>query len=389
MTAETLALAWYDKFNRFAADLYPGRYTMEKCRELAELALAIKARVAEKGSVVAVHNYLYPEFHELGDLLGDAHLIGDSLGLSLEVARRGAPRVDFQSVYFMGATAKIITGDATRVFVSDSPDVLGCSLVFGTDHRAIIRWKQVNPDGVVITYVNSDAYTKSLSDYVCTSRNTHLIIAKAAAENPGKRIFVVPDKFLGAVMRQKAAALGADPSLVDIYTQRFGGFNACCYVHEKIGDDAAEVALEENPGAELIIHPECGCASTCLFKLEAGIIPRERAYFLSTSQMLERASESDADKFLIATELGMIYRLRKELPEKEFEAVSPEATCKFMKANTFEKLLRELEEDRLEIVLCDDCCDPKRPYRDEQVVHIPRSTAVAAKVGIDRMLAIR
>lgn len=385
MKAKALASQWYELFNTFADDLYPGRYTPEKCRELAELAVAILAKADEKNALIVAHNYLLPEFHEL---IEDKSLIGDSLGLSLEVARRKAPRVDFQSVFFMGATAKIISPES-RVFVPDTPQVLGCSLVFGTSHRWIENWKRQNPDGIVVTYVNSDVAMKAMSDYICTSRNTHLVIAAAAKQFPGRRILVAPDKFLGAVMRQKAAQLGVDPSLVDIYSYAHDGWNACCYVHEKIGDHVLEDQLDADPDAELIIHPECGCANTCLLKLEAGIIPRERAYFLSTSQMLERASTSSAKRFLIATELGMIYRLRKALPEKEFVPVSQDARCRYMKECTLEKLLTELETDRLEIVLCDDCCHPQFPYQDEQVIHIPRSAAAAARVGIDRMLAIQ
>lgn len=389
MTAKETAAKWYDLFSRYAADLYPNRYTPEHCLALAEQAEEIKALAAAKGSKIAVHNYLLPEFHEIADY------IGDSLGLAINVRGSGARRVDFQSVFFMGATAKIILGDRARVFTCDTPEVLGCSLVFGTDYGWIERWKKQNPEGLVATYVNSDAYTKSISDYVTTSRNTGMIIAEALRKHPGRKILVLPDKYLGYVMKAKALEefppeqrqeLGA---LIEIYTHPFGGYNACCYVHEKIGDDAPERALEEHPDAELMIHPECGCASSCLYKLDAGILPRARVYYLSTEQMIWRAKKSDRKTFMVATEKGMIYRLRKELPEKTFLPVSDEAECRFMKANTFDKLLRSLKEDRYEIVLCDDCCDPKKPYQDDRVVHIPRSVAQQAKVAIDRMMEIR
>ncbi len=382
--ATNLAHTWHDLFNRHAGDLYPGRYTEEKCRELAEQAIEIKARVREKGSIIVAHNYLYPEFREIADM------VGDSLGLSLHVKSQSVPRVDFQSVFFMGATAKIIVGNKTRVFVSDSPQVLGCSLVFGTDYEWLHRWKVENPDGVLITYINSDAYTKSISDYISTSRNTDKVIVRAAEEHPGKKILVLPDKYLGFVMKAKAVEQGVNPDLVEVYNVRKGEFRSACYVHEQIGPDAPEIALFENEDdAELMIHPECGCASSCLYKLNAGLIPRSKAYFLSTEQMVLRARESSTKTFIVATEKGMIYRLRKELPEKKFVPVSMNAECRFMKANTFEKLLRSLKEDRLEIVLCDDCCDPKNPYQDDHVIHIGRSVAEKARVAIDRMLTIR
>jgi quinolinate synthase len=389
MSAKETASRWYDLFSRYAADLYPGRYTPEHCLALAEQAEQIKALAAEKGTKITVHNYLLPEFHEIADY------IGDSLGLALNVRGSGARRVDFASVHFMGATAKILLGDRARVFTCDTPQALGCSLVFGTDYAWVELWKKQNPDGLVATYVNSDAYTKSISDFVTTSRNTGMIIAEALRKYPGRKVLVMPDKFLGYVMRAKALEefpperreeLG---KLVEIYSHPFGGYNACCYVHEKIGDDAPEQALDEHPDAELMIHPECGCASSCLYKLDAGILPRGRVYYLSTEQMIWRAKKSERKTFVVATEKGMIYRLRKEIPEKTFLPVSQEAECRFMKANTFDKLLRSLKEDRYEIVLCDDCCDPKKPYQDDRVVHVPRTVAQKAKVAIDRMMEFR
>ena len=105
MSAQAVADRWYELFSRHAEDLYPGRYTREKCLELAEMGLEILVRAAAKGSTIVAHNYLYPEFHEI------AHFVGDSLGLSLRVRDMGATRGDFESVFFMGATAKIITGE--------------------------------------------------------------------------------------------------------------------------------------------------------------------------------------------------------------------------------------------------------------------------------------
>lgn len=120
---------WYEDFNRFAADLYPGRYMRLKVRELADISLEIEALAVQVGSTIATHFYTYPEFHELR-----GGLLGNSLGLARKVRDSGAKRVDFESVYFMGETAKIIGGDAVRVFVGDTPDVISCSLVEGTDH---------------------------------------------------------------------------------------------------------------------------------------------------------------------------------------------------------------------------------------------------------------
>lgn len=386
--AAQLAQHWYEQFSRHAEDLYPGRYTPQLCRELAERAVEIRALARERGSTIVAHNYLYPEFHELADM------VGDSLGLSLHVREIGAPRVEYQSVFFMAATAKIITGDRTRVYVPDHPEPLGCSLVFGTDHAWLERWKAKNPGGVMVTYINSDAYTKSLCDYVSTSRNTDKIIVRALLDNPDAKVLVLPDKFLGHVMKQRALdslqeqGTTVDPDRVEIYEHRVGEWNACCYVHEQIGEHAVDHMLEEHPEAELMIHPECGCASSCLYKLHAGVIPRARAYFLSTEGMVERARQSDRKQFIVATEKGMVYRLRKELPEKEFIPVSLQAECRYMKVNQLDKLAASLRNEAVEVVICDDCCDPRAPFEDEHTVHIPRSVADKARTGIERMLSI-
>lgn len=391
---QRLAAEWYEDFNRNAGDLYPGRYTAAFCRERAELAVEILRLAREKGSVIAVHNYLYPEFHRI------ATFLSDSLSLARMVRESGARRVDFASVFFMGATAKIDLGDRARVFVPNTPQVLGCSLVSTTDYAWIERWKALNPGGVLVIYINSSAYAKCVSDYVMTSGNAAQMIARAVIENPGKKVLVLPDKFLGMVMRAKALdpnpADGSAPLIpehlraaaaenIEIYTHAHGGFNASCYVHEQIGDDAPETALEEYPDAELMIHPECGCASSCLLKLEQGILPRGRVYYLSTEQMVEHARRSAAQEFVVATEIGLIYRLRRELPHKTFHMVSSQASCQYMKRVSFEDLAHSLREDRLEIVFCDDCCDFQNPYQDDRVVHIPRTVANGAGRGIGRM----
>ena len=381
MRAQELATKWFESFSRYAADLYPGRYTPEFCLALAEQALEVKALATLKRSVIAAHYYQYPELQEVADL------VGDSLKLALGVRDAHAKRVDFSSVHFMGATAKIILGDATRVFVQGTPAVHGCSLVFGTDHKWIERWKAKNPGGVCVTYINSDVRTKVLSEYISTSRNTAAVIARAAREHTGQ-ILVLPDKFLGHAMRAQAVREhGVDPSRVEVYANPFGGHHASCYVHEKIGDDAPERALEQYEDAELMFHPECSCSSSCLLKLEQGILPKDRVYYISTEGMLERARKSPARRFIVGTELGMIYQLRKRMPEKEFIPVSSEAVCGFMKQNTLSKLLASLKSDHYEIVL-DETSDPLTETVDEEcgVIRINRIAADAARAGVMRML---
>ena len=147
----------------------------------------------------------------------------------------------------------------------------------------------------------------------------------------------------------------------------------------------AEVANDPNVG--ILIHPECGCASSCQLKIEKEKIDT-RAYIASTNLMLQYARQSSAKKFYVATETGMIYRLRKEVPEKEFVPVSFDATCRFMKACNMPKLLKSIKTGTRKIVICNDCCDPKRPYQDETVVHLQRSIKEKALIPVQRMLSI-
>ena len=341
---------WYEDFNRFAGDLYPGRYTRAFVEELAEQGKRAKVLAAEKQSLIVAHNYQYPELQEV------AEEVGDSLGLSAFVAKRHAPRVDFCGVWFMGETAKTIVGDRARVFVPDEP---GCSLVASIDHYRIERWKEAYPDGVVVSYINTDAKTKALSDYICTSRNAPKILQHAADHHPGKRILFLPDKYLGAYSVSQTTV---DPALVDLY-------DGACHVHAKIGETALDDAFDAHPEAELLIHPECGCSSSCLAKTMRGEGPYQRAYYLSTEQMITHAAQSPAKEFIVATEMGMLYRLRKELPEKIFHPVSAEAVCEYMKMNTLDKLVRSLENDVVEVKL-----DPQ--IREQ------------AQAAIERMLTI-
>jgi quinolinate synthase len=176
---------------------------------------------------------------------------------------------------------------------------------------------------------------------VCTSRNAAQVVSHAAAQYPGRRILFLPDKYLGAVVLSQTRL---DPELVDLY-------DGACHVHAKIGETALEEAMESHPEAELLIHPECGCASSCLAKTLQQGPAFGKAYFLSTEQMLWHARTSPAAEFIVGTETGMLYRLRKEVPEKTFHPVSPQAVCEYMKMNTLEKLLDSLRHDRVEITV--------------------------------------
>ena len=321
---------WYEDFSRFAEDLYPGRYSRDYVRLLVEMSDEVQSLARQKSSTIVAHNYQYPELQEVADT------VGDSLGLSQYLASRKASRVDFCGVLFMGETAKVILGDDSRVYMPDQP---GCSLVDSIDHRRIDHWLAHNTDGVIVSYINTDALTKARSQYICTSRNAAQVLEHAVQQHPGRRILFLPDKYLGAVALAQSSV---DRSRVDLY-------DGACHVHAKIGETALEEAFDRYPDAELLIHPECGCASGCLSKTLGGAAPYQRAYFLSTEQMLWRAKSSPCGEFVVGTENGMLYRLRKSVPQKTFHPVSESAVCEYMKMNTMEKLLDSLRNDRVEI----------------------------------------
>jgi quinolinate synthase len=317
---------WYERFNRLAGDLYPGRYSREYVQDLVEMGQEILALAARTRSLIVAHNYVYPELQEV------AEVVGDSLGLSLFIEKKRAPRVDFCGVWFMGETAKIILGNHAKVYMPDQP---GCSLVNTINHRYIKEWTTRHADGVVVSYVNTDAHTKAMSHYVCTSANAAHVLGHVSRTHPGRKILFLPDKFLGAAV---LAHRQVDPTMMDLY-------DGACHVHAAI--DAAEVgeAVGRHPGAELLIHPECACSGL----ITSAVPPFRDAHFLSSEQMIRHAAASQAREFIVATEKGMVYRLRKECQGKEFYPVSDTAVCEYMKMNTIEKLRDSLRCDRFEV----------------------------------------
>lgn len=386
----------YDELQRTASDIYPGKYTLPVCEEIAEQLPEARALAKEKGVTPTAHYYTPPESQMAADK------VGDSLALSLYARDIHAKKVISQTVAFMGTTAKIITGDATRVYLLDHSSVLGCSLVNGTDHAWIQHWKRKNPNGNVLSYINSDVLLKSMSRVITTSRNTSEIIVDTVIRYPGEPILICPDKYLGAIMKIRALqileerhSIIADKKLKDsiqIYDHKFQGNNAACYIHEKFDQNRVDELVDIYPDAVLMMHPECGCIVDCMLKLEGGKIAHDRSYVASTEKMIHIAKSSSATTFIVATEAGHLYALRKLVPEKTFIPVSPNAHCEFMKGNNLTKLIRSLRENRWELIFCDDCqdcIDPRFPYEDDRFIHIPRHLAEKAKEPIDRMFAFQ
>ncbi|MBI3633023.1 MAG: quinolinate synthase NadA [Candidatus Vogelbacteria bacterium] len=255
----------------------------------------------------------------------------------------------------MAETAKIINPDK-KVLV---PTRASCSLVESVNIAKIMIWKEKHPTGKVVSYINTDAKTKALSDFICTSRNASKVVAHVRKNFPGAPILFLPDKYLANVV---ISELGLNYDDLDIW-------DGACYVHKELNEEKMDKAQFDHPNAELLRHPECGCTHECLITaLRQGI----KMEFLSTEAMISRARDSSAKEFVVATEIGMVYRLRKEIPNKLFFAVSPEAMCKHMKQCTLEGLLECLEHDD----------DPKY-----QII-LDKEAIDKAKGAIDNMIAI-
>ena len=298
----------------------------------------VRALARERDAVILAHNYQVPEVQDVADY------VGDSLGLSREAAATDASAIVFCGVHFMAETATILSPDKTVLI----PDLdAGCSLAASITADQLRDWKTQHPGAVVVSYVNTTAEVKAESDYCCTSGNAKGVI-EAIPED--QEILFLPDMFLG------------------IWLERVTGRKLTiwlgeCHVHAGIRPADIERWQAEAPDAELLVHPECGCASQCM------AFGNERTHILSTEGMVRFAKESPKERFLIATETGILHRLHKEAPGKTFEAVSERAICKYMKMITLEKLR-----------------DSLRDWK--HVVTVEPEIAARARGAIDRMLAI-
>ena len=271
------------------------------------LAVEIRELAREHDAVILAHNYQVPEVQDVADF------VGDSLGLSQQAARTDASVIVFCGVHFMAETAKILSPEKTVLI----PDLdAGCSLAESITADQLRSWKAEHPGAVVVSYVNTSADVKAESDYCCTSGNARAIIESLPA---GRQTLFLPDVFLGIWLER-------------VTGRKLTLWMGECHVHAGIRPADIERWQDEAPDAELLVHPECGCASQCM------AFGNERTHILSTEGMVRFAKESSKDRFLVATETGILHRLGKEVPGKTFEAVSEQAVCQYMKMITLEKL---------------------------------------------------
>ena len=312
--------------------------------DVAELQAQVRALASERNAVILAHNYQVPEVQDVADL------VGDSLGLSQAAAATEADVIAFCGVHFMAETAAILSPQRTVLI----PDLeAGCSLAATIDAEALRDWKAQNPGAVVVSYVNTTAEVKAESDYCCTSGNARAVIEAVPAD---RDILFLPDMFLGAYLER-------------ITGRRMKVWPGECHVHAGIRSDDVARMLDDRPRADLLIHPECGCASQCMYAASEDARIARRATVLSTEGMVNHVTRSDRREFVVATETGILHRLQREAPDRRFYAMSERAVCRYMKMITLPKLRDALRDMR-------------------HVVTVDPETAARARGAIQRMVEI-
>ncbi|CAF0689341.1 Quinolinate synthase A [Candidatus Methylacidithermus pantelleriae] len=269
-----------------------------------------------------------PEVQEIADF------VGDSLGLSREAAKTSASLIVFCGVHFMAETAKILNPEK-KVLLPDLE--AGCSLAESCSAKDLAAYRQANPELYVVAYINCTAAVKALSDVICTSGNAVEIVRKVPAD---REILFVPDQNLGEWVQEKTG-------------RKLRLWPGNCYVHVEFTHSVLLQLKEQYPEAPIVAHPECN-RSVRLLADEV----------CSTEKMIGFCRTHPAKRFIIATERGMLFRLRRELPDKEFIPVETPgcacSDCRYMKRITLEKTLACLEREAPEIVLDPDVCAKAR-----------------------------
>ncbi|MGH9715897.1 MAG: quinolinate synthase NadA [Candidatus Acidiferrales bacterium] len=279
----------------------------------------VRALAAERNAILLAHHYQRPEVQEVADA------VADSLKLSQQAAKTKADVIVFCGVHFMAETASILCPEKTVLL----PDLrAGCSLAAAVTPEELRAWKAKLPDAVVVSYINTSAAVKAESDYCCTSANASKVVASIPAD---RTILFLPDKFLATVVARQTGR------------SNIVAYPGYCHVHKTIQPEQVAALLDEHPDIELLLHPECGCVSSCMAKAMDGTLPQDRTFFLSTEGMLRHIAASNATEFAVGTELGILHQLNKRFPEKTFHPVNPNAVCSFMKTITLDRVIRSLE----------------------------------------------
>jgi quinolinate synthase len=293
---------------------------------------AIKALLKERNAVLLAHNYMRDEVQEIADITGD------SLALSIEAAKTDADVIVFCGVHFMAESASILAPQKTVLLPRLDA---GCPMADMVTVEALRELKASLPGVPVVTYVNSSAAVKAESDICCTSANA----VKVVQSLPENEIIFAPDRNLGSYV-------------AGFTKKRFHLWEGYCPTHERLRPEVVRELKQNNPEAPFICHPECNPAVVALAD-----------HVCSTTGMYDYCRTSSAQRFIIGTEAGILWRLKQENPEKEFILASPALVCPNMKLTSLEDVL-----DALQTM--------------EPVVKVPEEIRIQAKRALDRMLAI-
>ena len=299
----------------------------------------------EKDIVILAHNYQIPEVQDVADF------VGDSLGLSRQAAKVRQKTILFCGVHFMAETAAIVSPDK-RVLIPDLE--AGCSLSDSITVDQLRKWKKEHPDAISVGYVNTTAEIKSELDYCCTSSNAVNVVNAIPKE---KEILFLPDMFLGSYVSKMTGRKNM---------QIWAGE---CHVHAGITPTDIEKKLTELKNAEFVVHPECSCTTPMLYDIASGNYKNHQVQILSTEGMMNHVSKSDSQQFVVATETGILYRMRQQNPQKTFIPASENAECEYMKMITLDKVYRSLYDEKYE-------------------VKVAKRIADKARLAIERMLSI-
>lgn len=299
----------------------------------------------QKDALILAHNYQLPEVQDIADY------VGDSLGLSRQAAKTDQKMILFCGVHFMAETAAI-TCPNKKVLIPDLG--AGCSLADTITADQLRRWKGEHPGAVTVGYVNTSAEVKAELDYCCTSSNAVNVVKSIPSD---KEVLFLPDMFLGSYVAKMT-----DRKNMYIWAGE-------CHVHAGIKPQEVNEKLNQYANAEFLVHPECSCTSSVMYDVACGDYNTRQVQILSTEGMMNHAKNSTNKTFVVATETGILYRMKKQNPEKEFVAMSDTAVCKYMKMITLDKVYASLREEKYE-------------------VKVPQNVAQKAQLAIERMLAI-
>jgi quinolinate synthase len=317
--------------------------------DTARLAEEVRALAEERNAVILAHNYQVPEVQDVADF------VGDSLGLSRKAAETDASTIVFCGVHFMAETASILSPHKTVLL----PDMgAGCSLADSITAGQLRDWKAKHPGAIVVMYVNTSAEVKAETDYCVTSSNAVAVVEHIYREHgDDAEILFGPDMFLGAYVER---TLGRPMHVWD----------GECHVHAGIRPRDITAMRDAHPGADFLIHPECGCSTSVMEYVAAGDVDSEGVHMLSTGGMLGYAqTAAPGTTAIVATETGMLHPLREARPDVDFVAANEAASCRFMKMITLPKVRDTL--------------------RDMTgVVKVPDAIAERARLPIERMVAL-